>query len=102
MSKRSIKQAVHEMQFPTGPIAKLGLAVQSGGKAFHLTETERENAKKSIAELEELKRSGNYPRDKNKAELFDSIHKMLTMALEFEGKEFIIEPDPDDKYRNKL
>ena len=101
MSKRPSKQAIKDMKFPTAPIAKLGLSVQSG-KPFHLTETERENAKKSIAELEELKRSGNYPRDKNKSELFDSIHKMLIMSLEFDGKEFIIEPDPDEKYRNKL
>ena len=100
MSKRPSKQAVNEMKFPTAPIAKFGMAVQTG-KPFHLTEQERADAQKAIAQIEQLKNSGSYPSDPQKAELLDSMHKMLTMSLEYDGKKFSIEFE-DDKYRNKL
>ena len=100
MSKRPSKQAVNEMKFPTAPIAKFGLSVQSG-KPFHLTEQERADAQKAIAQIEQLKNSGSYPSDPQKVELLDSIHKMMSMALELDGKAFSVEID-DDKYRNKL
>lgn len=101
MSKRPIKQAVNEMKFPTAPIAKFGMAMQTG-KPFHLTEQERADAQKAIAQIDQLKTSGNYPRDPQKVELLDSIHKMMSMALEYDGKSFSVEIERDDIVRNKL
>lgn len=101
MSKRPSKQAVNEMKFPTAPIAKFGLSVQSG-EPFHLTQQERADAQKAIAQIEQLKNSGSYPSDPQKAELLDSMHKMLTMSLELDGKKFTVEVDDDNKFRNKL
>ena len=100
MSKRPSKQAVNEMKFPTAPLAKFGIAIQTG-EPFHLTEQERVDAQKAIAEIEQATLAGNLPKDPIKKRIVESVHKMLTMSLEYDGKKFSIEFE-DDKYRNKL
>ena len=73
------------MQIPTAPLAKLGLALQTG-EPFSLTEEERADAEKAFLELERMRLTGKYPKHKTKKQLMQSLHKMLGLALQLDDQ----------------